>query len=71
MGLFFIFIFGVLIGGIGTAITIIFRYRAKFVGYLRFYDSEPGEEPVMIAELSEPVTDIYERNYVTFEVSHK
>lgn len=68
---YFIFMIGMLVGGITTAIMIAFRRRSELAGYLRFYDSEPGEDPIMTAELTESVNDIYKRKYVTFGVSHK
>ena len=48
-----------------------FRIKSKIVGVLRFYEQDPGEQPVMTAELHETVEGIYKRNYVIFEVSHK
>lgn len=47
------------------------RIKSKIVGVLRFYEQDPGEQPVMTAELHETVEGIYKRNYVIFEVSHK
>ena len=55
---------------LGFAIYAI-RIKAKIVGVLRFYEQDPGEQPVMTAELHETVEGIYKRNYVIFEVSHK
>lgn len=47
------------------------RIKSKIVGVLRFYEQDPGEQPVMTAELHETVEGIYKRKYVIFEVSHK
>lgn len=47
------------------------RIKSKIVGVLSFYEQDPGEQPVMTAELHETVEGIYKRNYVIFEVSHK
>lgn len=47
------------------------RIKSKIVGVLHFYEQDPGEQPVMTAELHETVEGIYKRNYVIFEVSHK
>ena len=60
-------ILGMVLGFIIYAI----RIKSKIVGVLRFYEQDPGEQPVMTAELHETVEDIYKRNYVIFEVSHK
>lgn len=60
-------ILGMVLGFIIYAI----RIKSKIVGVLRFYEQDPGEQPVMTAELHETVDGIYKRNYVIFEVSHK
>lgn len=60
-------ILGMVLGFIIYAI----RIKSKIVGVLRFYEQDPGEQPVMTAELHETVEGIYKRNYVIFEVSHK
>ena len=45
--------------------------RSKIVGVLRFYDQDPGEPPVMTAELHEMPESIRRKKYAIFEVSHK
>ena len=60
-------VIGVILGFVIYAI----RIKSKIVGILRFYEQDPGEQPVMTAELHETVEGIYKRNYVIFEVSHK
>ena len=60
-------ILGMVLGFVIYAI----RIKSKIVGVLRFYEQDPGEQPVMTAELHETVEGIYKRNYVIFEVSHK
>ena len=60
-------VLGMLLGFVIYAI----RIKSKIVGVLRFYEQDPGEQPVMTAELHETVEGIYKRNYVIFEVSHK
>ena len=61
------FVLGMVFGCVIYAI----RIKSKIVGVLRFYEQDPGEQPVMTAELHETVEGIYKRNYVIFEVSHK
>lgn len=70
MAQYLIFIIGMVVGCITAVAVIAFRHRSEFVGYLRFYESEPGEDPIMTADLNKHVTDIYKRKYVTFEVTH-
>ena len=60
-------IVGVLIGRIVSKLTL----RRARVGILRFFDSEPGEPPVMTAELNKPVEEFQSRKYVVFDISHK
>lgn len=60
-------VLGMILGFVIYAI----RIKSKIVGVLRFYEQDPGEQPVMTAELHETVEGIYKRNYVMFEVSHK
>ena len=60
-------VLGMLLGFVIYAI----RIKSKIVGVLRFYEQDPGEQPVMTAELHETVEGIYKRKYVIFEVSHK
>lgn len=54
----------------GTIVTCIIK-NAKHMGTLRFYDDEPGEPPVLTAELHEPVEVIRKCKYVRFDVSPK
>ena len=60
-------VLGMVLGFVICAI----RIKSKIVGILRFYEQDPGEQPVMTVELHETVEGIYKRNYVIFEVSHK
>lgn len=60
-------VLGMILGFVIYAI----RIKSKIVGVLRFYEQDPGEQPVMTAELHETIEGIYKRNYVIFEVSHK
>lgn len=65
----------VLVGVIGiiigyAVIPALFGY-GKTHGTISLYDSEPGEDPVMIAELFERPERICKRKYVIFKVSSK
>ena len=60
-------VIGVILGFVIYPIIL----KTKIVGILRFYEQDPGEQPIMAAELHETVEGIYKRNYVIFEVSHK
>ena len=62
-----ILILGVIIG----FVIGVVRIKTIIAGVLRFYEQDPGEPPVMTAELHETIEGIRKRNYVIFEVSHK
>lgn len=61
------FLMGVAVGSIATYIFT----KAKHMGTLRFYEDEPGEPPILTAELHEPVEIIRKCKYVRFDVSPK
>ena len=59
---------------IGVAIGIVLCIafiKTKTCGMLYFYDQEPGESPVMVAELNEQVEDVRKLTCAIFKVSHK
>lgn len=67
---YFMLLVGVIVGVI-LGVIIMKTRRPKNVGTLGFYTSEPGEPPVMLAELNCPVEDISKLRTVTMHVSHK
>ena len=61
------FIGGLLLGGFIMWALL----TTKKVGTLYFYEDEPGNPPIMAAELCKPVEDVQKYARVVFTVSHK
>jgi hypothetical protein len=62
-----VFVVGFLVGAaVAVKVTTI-----KDAGNLHFYESEPGEQPVMVAELLMSPEYILKQKHVSFKVSQK
>lgn len=61
------FVVGLLLGGFIMWCLLTTRKA----GTLYFYEDEPGNPPVMCAELTQPVEDVRKCARVIFTVSHK
>lgn len=62
------FIGGLLIGGL---LMKLLKKEPPKAGMLYFYTDEPGNDPIMMAELNQPVEAVRKQTQVIFGVSHK
>lgn len=58
---------GILVGGVIMFILL----SNKAAGTLYFYEEEPGNPPIMMAELNFPAEEVRKCTHVIFTVSHK